>query len=180
MSTNNELKQEKARETLGMPDNLSTEEDIDYIAGFLKAAEMIENSVKTVRIERKGQLLFTFKVHALSEQDMSDARKMATTFMRNPRGKKLPPIEKEFNSALANSCIIYLATVDEDKKRLWDNQKLKEKLDVIGTGYELIDKVLLPGEKSAVIDVIDDLCGYSGDDELDSDEADNDIDIAKN
>ena len=171
-----ELKQQEAREALAMEDPMTEEEEIDYITGFLKAAEMLEETIKKIRIERKGQLLFTFKIHALSEDDMMRARKMATTYMPNPINRKLPKVEKDFNKPLANSCLIYLATTDEDKKRLWDNPKLKEKLGVVGMGYDLIDKVLTPGEKAGVIEQIDELCGYTDDEgeEL------SDIDIAKN
>lgn len=173
-----EIKQQEAREALAMEDNMSVAEEIDYITGFLKAAEMLEETTKTIRIERKGQLLFTFKIHALSEEDMMRAKKMATTYMPNPANRKLPKVEKDFNKPLANSCLIYLATTEEDKNRLWDNPQLKDKLDVVGMGYEMIDKVLTPGEKSAVIEQIDELCGYTDAD--DENEEPTDIDLAKN
>ena len=169
-SKTNENKQQEAAETLAIKEDMSVEEEIDYISGFLKAAEMIEETTKTILIKRNGVSLFSFKIHALTEEEMIKARKMATTYMPNPKSKKLPPIEKEIDSALGKSCLIYLATVDEDKKKLWDNKTLKDKLNFIGTGYEMIDKVLLPGEKSNIIDVIDTLSGFD-EDEIDTTEA---------
>lgn len=184
--TKAEMKMEESKEALAIQDDASAEEEIDYVAGFLKAAEMLKEETTKIEIRRKGQLLFSFKIHALSEQDILTARKMATSYMTNPRNKKLPKVAKEYNNALGNSCIIYLATTDEDKEKLWDNIQLKNALmtagilpkNFVGTGYDIIDKVLSAGEKQLVIDEIDKLCGYSNDD--DEDEDFSDIDIAKN
>ena len=180
-----EMRQQEARETLAMESDMTEQEELDYVAGFLKAAEMLKEETKTIRIERKGQLLFSFKIHALSEQDMTRAQKMATTYTKN-KNKKLPDVKKDFDKALGTSCLIYLATVDEDRQRLWDNVQLKNALmsagilskDFVGMGYDLIDKVLSPGEKNRVIEEIDKLCGYSEDE--DEYERLSDIDLAKN
>lgn len=183
--TKAEMKQQEAREALAMEDNMTEQEELDYVAGFLKAAEMLKEETTKIEIRRKGQLLFTFKIHALSEQEMSRAQKMATTYTKN-KNKKLPDVKKDFDKALGTSCLIYLATVDEDRQRLWDNVQLKNALmsagilskDFVGMGYDLIDKVLSPGEKNMVIEEIDKLCGYSEDE--DEEETLSDIGIAKN
>jgi hypothetical protein len=60
--------------------------------------------------------------------------------------------------------LIHTATVDEDKAKLWDNKKLWDRLNVL-SGIDVIDKVLLPGEKDAVIEKINEISGYAEDEE---------------
>ena len=92
--------------------------------------------------------------------------------------KKLK-VESDRDPVVYESYLIYLATVEEDKKKYWDNQKLKDKFDVM-QGYELVDKVLLPGEKDAVIDQINILSGYNLDEDEDEGVPRDDTEIAKN
>lgn len=164
---------EEAAENLGINEEMSEQEEFDLVTGFLKAAEDLSNRTKVIVIQRNGKKFFKFRIRAISEHEMNAARKKATSYMANPKNKKLPPIEKDHNYVDFKSYLIYLATVDEDKAKLWDNPELKNKFDVM-EGYNLVDKVLLPGEKDDIIEVIDELIGYS------DDEYSNDIDIAKN
>lgn len=170
MTTNKKV--EEAAENLGINEEMTQEEEFDLVTGFLKAAETLSEETKTYKVRRGKKVLFSFRLHALSEPEMKQALKKSTTYMPNPKGKRLPPIEKERDQVKYNSYIIYLATVDEDRAKIWDNPELKQKLGVMES-YELIDKVLRPGDKDEVINLIDELCGY-GEDDL------SDIDIAKN
>ena len=52
--------------------------------------------------------------------------------------------------------------MDEDRKKLWDNKKAQEALNVL-QGVEMIDAVLLSGEKDRIIDVINEISGYGDD-----------------
>ena len=52
--------------------------------------------------------------------------------------------------------------MDEDRKKLWDNRKAQEALDVL-SGVDMIDAVLLSGEKDRIIDVINEISGYDDD-----------------
>ena len=55
--------------------------------------------------------------------------------------------------------------MDEDRKNTWDNRRAQEELGVL-QGADMIDAVLLPGEKDRIIDRINDISGY-GEDDLD-------------
>lgn len=175
-----EKKYEEAVEALGLNEDMSAEEEFDIIANFLKAAEMVETVTKKIEIKRNGELLLRFRIRAVTGPDMRRAQKAATSYIPNPKMKKLK-VESDRNQVIYESYLIYLATVEEDKKNYWDNQKLKEKFDVM-QGYELIDKVLLPGEKDAVLDQINILSGYNLEDGDGEDEEKplDDIEIAKN
>ena len=162
----------EATEALGIDENLSEDEEFDLISGFLKAADSLAEMTKNIVIRRQGKTLLKFRIRPISELDMKSAKKKATTYMPNPNNKKLPAIVKDRDEVVYNSYIIYLATVPEDRAQLWDSRDLRAKLGV-DEGYELVDKVLLPGEKDAIIEQIDELCGYG-------DSVTNDIDTAKN
>ena len=145
----------------GIPENMTAEEEFDLVEGFLKAVEFKtdEKNIKNIEIRRNGNFLFSFRVHPLSEADLQKAKKSATTYMPNPAGKQFPPVEKATSKVVYNSNVIYLATVEEDKKQLWDNKDLQKKLGAI-QGYELIDAALMAGEKDMIIDVIEQISGY--------------------
>lgn len=169
-------KVQEAQELLNVDELTTKEEEFDLIEGFLKAVENVEQTIKTIRIERDGKLFFAFHIHPISAEDMRTAQKVATSYIPDPRSKKLPKIEKDRDRVAYESYLIYLATTDEDKAKLWDNADLKKKFNVL-ENYRLIDKALLPGEKDSIIDVINSISGYDGnsiDGELD------DIEIAKN
>ena len=172
-----EKKVAEAKEALGIDENLTQEEEFDYVAGFLKAAEVFEEIVQPIEIKRAGELLLKFNVHPYSTKDVDAARKKATTYGKNPKGPKYPNIVKSYNNDAAESYLIYLSTCDADRAKYWDNPKFKERFDVM-EGYELIDKVLLPGEKQNIIQVLDALGGFDDDDN--EQEEKSDIDVAKN
>lgn len=60
--------------------------------------------------------------------------------------------------------MIYTATIDEDRAKTWDNKKAQEAFNVL-QGVDVIDAVLLSGEKDRIIEVINEISGY--DDSLD-------------
>lgn len=164
---------EEAVEALGVNENMSTEEEFDLISGFMKASELITENTKKVEIRDNGELLFAFRIHAVTAEDIKVAKKKATTFMPNPVNKKLPPIEKDVDKVTYQSFLIYLATVEEDKTKIWENPALMSKFGVM-EGYELIDKVIPSGKKQQILTAIDILSGY------DDEEPADDIDTAKN
>ena len=70
----------------------------------------------------------------------------------------------ETNTAKFRSWLIYTATIDEDRAKTWDNKKAQEAFNVL-QGVDVIDAVLLSGEKDRIIEVINEISGY--DDSLD-------------
>lgn len=150
----------KTPEELGLPSNVE-EVQYDLVQALLEAGNYgnAEEEQKLVRIERNGKFMFEFTVHPISEDDVRIARHKSTTFMKNPNGKNLPPIEKETDFSKLRSWKIYLATVEEDQKKIWGNPALKEAFNIIEP-WEAVDKLLKGGEKSAVDDLINSISGY--------------------
>lgn len=177
MST--KVKVEEAREAVLMDAVTSKEEEFDYISGFFRAAELITENIQPITIQRDGVKLFEFSVHALTGNDARAAKKKASTRIPNPINKKLPPIVKEVNEVAYQSYLIYLATTNEDRKKYWDNPTFRDKFGVM-EAYELVDKVLLPGEKAQVLDEIDTLSGYGFSDIDYEEDEESDTETAKN
>lgn len=157
--------------------DIQKEEEYDLVKGLLEAAEYrtSDDCISEEEIRRNGKLLFKVHIHPIGDSDFKTARKKATTFMPNPMNKKLPQIEKSFDTALYNSWIIYLATTAEDQKEVWGNKSLRDKLET-NLPVETIDSVLTAGEKAALINRIGEISGT--DDEEDDDEL-SDEDTAK-
>ena len=103
-------------------------------------------------------VLLKFRIRPLSEDEYSKCKNRYTKYVRNKQiGIKLP---EDTDSVMYRNALIYQATVDEDRAKLWDNNEAWRKLDVIN-GVELIGKVLKAGEKDAVLEKIDEISGYS-------------------
>ena len=82
--------------------------------------------------------------------------------MRNKQlGIRMP---EDTNRTRYQSAIIYEATIEEDRKKLWNNRKvwdaLNKKKDRIMNGVDVIDCVLKAGEKDKVLEAIDKLSGF--------------------
>ena len=124
-----------------------------------------KDSYERIQIRRKGKLFFEFRIRPISEEESVECREKATKFAPRKRGQ--PKREIETNAAKFRSWLIYTATVDEDKKKTWDNKQLWRALEDHGkdilTYTDVIDVVLNPGEKAAIVDKIDLLSGFDGD-----------------
>lgn len=79
---------------------------------------------------------------------------------------KYKPIKfaEETDNAKFRSSLIYHATVEEDRTKLWDNQQvwdgLRKQGVLVVTALDVIEAVLLGGEKDRVIDEINKLSGF--------------------
>lgn len=162
------LEKEDETKPTGLPsDEVVAMTQEELIKGLLEAAdfETNEDTMKKIRIERAGKLLFEFMVHPLSEKELMRIRKLSTPMIKNPAGKHLPKIEGDIRLDEFRSRKIYAATTDEYKQKLWDNPQVKAGLKAKGKDiieeHEIIDAVLMAGEKSWVADVIDDISGYN-------------------
>jgi hypothetical protein len=142
------------------------EAEYDLVKSLLEAADFrnSEDLITKIEIKRAGKFLFEFRVRPLGDEEGRTIRKKATKYMPNPNGKKLPPIEKEFNSALFHSWMIYTATVEEDKQRIWGNKTVMEKYDCMQP-VDMVDILLRSGEKMQVAEIISDISGMSDDDD---------------
>lgn len=136
--------------------------EADLLRGLLEAAADLEEKTELVTIARKGKVYFGFRVHGLTEEQYQECRRKATKFQKkNALGVKLP---EETDHTRYRSLVIHEATVEEDRAKLWDNKEAWRQKNVLN-GPTLIDKVLLAGEKEAVLIKIDELSGYVDDEE---------------
>lgn len=148
------------------------EAEYDLVKALLESAEYktAEDSITEAEIRRNGKYLFTVHLHPISDTDARLARKKATTYMKNPNGKKLPPIEKEFDASKFNAWLIYLATTEEDQQNIWGNPAITQKYN-LALPVDSIDVLLTLGEKHRLADVVTDISGL--DDDEDSEESEN-------
>lgn len=120
------------------------------------------HSYERIQIRRGGALKFEFRIRPVSEEESLACHDHATKFAPRKRGQ--PKQEIETNAAKFRSWLIYTATVDEDRAKTWDNRQAQQALNVL-QGVDMIDAVLLSGEKDRIIDRINEISGYS--DEVD-------------
>lgn len=145
-------------EELGKDEIRSVEPSL--LQGLLAAGDDAHAETVNINIQRNGKQYFSFHIRPLTEEEYLKASEKATSFERNKQlGIKIPT---ERNDALYRSILIHTATVDEDRKVLWDNEEARKHFDVL-SGLDVIDKVLLPGEKLAVTNKIDEVSGYGTD-----------------
>jgi len=121
-----------------------------------------EASYERIQIRRNGKLKFEFRIRPISEDESLACHDHATRFAPRKRGQ--PKREIETNMSKFRSWLIFTATVDEDRAKLWDNKQAQQTFNVL-QGVDLIDCVLLSGEKDRIIDRINEISGY--DDEAD-------------
>lgn len=163
-------KNENEEKVTGLPEQEVIEQtEEQLIEGLLFAAEAkySDDEQKIINIKRNGRVAFSLRIRPLSEDELMRIRKSSTPTYANPANKKLK-IEGELRYGEFRSKKIYEATVPEKSgQKIWDNPTLKAKFNAKGfdiiESWELIDKVLLAGEKDAVSDLIDNLSGYDVD-----------------
>ena len=163
MATNNEEKKDVTG--LGTAHN-PKETEYDLVAALLEAAEFktADDQITEVEIKRAGKFLFTVHIHPISESDARFARKKATIYMPNPNNKKLPPIEKDFDTAKFNSWLIYLATTEEDQKKIWGNPQVMAAKG-LNQPVESVEELLTLGEKRKLADLVTEISGLDDDDD---------------
>lgn len=151
---------EEPKEIMSSEDLLMNEDAL--LSGLLAAAEYADDksAQKKIQIKRNGKKLFEFTIHPLSEEESNQCLKSSTKKLPNPMGKRYPKIDGDVDYVALRSRKIYAATIPEDQKKLWDNPKVKNKLNLL-TALDVIDKVLLAGEKSRIVEQIDELSGFN-------------------
>ena len=138
---------------------LRTYED-DILKGLLAAAnyKTEEDNIHPVEIVRNGVVLIKFHIRPLSEEEYRTCKEKNTKYVRNKQlGIKFP---EDTNSVRYRSALIYQATIDEDREKIWNNKDAWKELNVLN-GIDLIEKTLLAGEKDAVLELVDKISGYT-------------------
>lgn len=131
----------------------------DILGGLMAAANYKkgDDQCKKVEIVRGGEVCFTFRVRPLGEDEYRKSLERNTKYVKNKAvGIRVP---EKTDQTRYRSELIYRATVPEDQAKLWDNHAAQVQLDVV-TGIDLIDKVLMAGEKNAVCELLDEISGY--------------------
>lgn len=140
-----------------------SELDEDSMLNALLSAANYKNDTamhREMQIKRDGKVLFTFTVRPISDEEYKQCRSLSSKRKPHPRGKGYGFIETEYNDAMMRSYEILTATVNKEK--VWSNKKLKDKLGVI-QDIDVIDSVLLVGEKAKICDVIEEISGFGED-----------------
>ena len=145
-----ELTEEEKRETI-----LANEDD--YLEGLLAAADNAANDTKKIEIIRNERKYFSFSIHSLTDEMLKDIRKKYTKYTKNRRqGIR---VADELDMPKYRASVIYNSTTEEDKAKLWDNPDVKKGLEAKGiciiNALDVIDAVLLPGEKDRIMEIID-------------------------
>lgn len=153
-------------------DLLMSEEDI--LNGMLDAAgfKNDENFQKKLQIVRpvkvtdevtgetveKDKVFFEFTVRPLDETEMYTCRKKATKRVPSTRNKNIME-DADFDLAKFKALKIYVATVGEEGKKIWDNDAVKRRIGTL-SALDVINEILLAGEKDWIDDIIDEISGY--------------------
>lgn len=145
----------------------------DDILKALSAKDFHEEMTEVIEI-KLGSTVFSFRIRPLSEKEWDRCREKNTKYQKNRKlgGMKLP---ESTNTPGYHSHLIYTATVDEDRAKLWDNKRFwaaasqpdkDGKRREILTGTDMID-VMIPfaGKKQEIIDRIERLSGFDDDSE---------------
>jgi len=134
----------------------------DILAGLLELGQSRDSTdnYKTIQIKRGGALKLSFRIRPITEDEVQACSRRATRYAPSKPGQPKKAIET--NQAQFRSFIIYTATVDEDRAKVWDNKKALEAMGLL-QGVDLVDRVLLAGEKSRILDVIDEISGFDDD-----------------
>lgn len=121
-----------------------------------------EQYQRKVQIKRNGEDIAEFWIRPLTEKEIQECRKQASKYRQDPRGKLFGKIEIEIDAVKFRSYKILMATVDKGSGILWDNEKLKDGLGVLHS-IDVIDKILIGGEKDRIADLIDEISGFGTD-----------------
>lgn len=138
------------------------ENEEDFIQGLIDASEFSTEETQRIEIVRDGRLYFAFRIRPLSSEEYDKCRRRHTKYVRNKNfGMKMP---QDTDRIKYQSDLIYQATVEEDREKLWDNRKvwnaLNAKKDRIINGLDVVECVLKAGEKDKILEAIDKLSGF--------------------
>ncbi|MEF9973717.1 MAG: hypothetical protein RR482_01590 [Clostridia bacterium] len=149
-----------------LPENQATPEELraeilmneDDILKMLTNPVQHETQTETIDVTF-GTLRFQFRIRPLSESEWDKCRERNTKYSRNRRlgGMKLP---ESTDTVAYHSDLIYTATVDDDKAKLWNNKRFWEACKAV-TGRDMVDKLIpYAGKKAAIVERIETLSGF--------------------
>lgn len=129
----------------------------DILGGLLAAAKGQDEEKHPIQIVRDGKVCLEFSIRPLSEEDYNKAHEQNTVYAKNKQfGVRVP---QKTNTTRYRSMLIYMATVEADREKVWNNKEAWNALNVTNA-YDLIDRVLKAGEKDALLGKLDEISGY--------------------
>lgn len=134
---------------------------------ILKALANPTYDTETIELDFGGSVI-KFRIRPLSEKEWDRCRERHTKYSKNRKlgGIRIP---ESTNTVTYHSDLIFSATVDEDREKLWNNQRFWKAADAI-TGVDMVDKLIpLAGKKAAIVERIEILSGYHDEDDDDAD-----------
>lgn len=139
--------------------NIRMYED-DILGGLMAAAayKTDMDEVATIQIVRHKAVVLEFRIRPLSEDEYAKIRKKNTNYKKNKANGLR--IAESVNSADYRSELIYAATIEEDRTKIWDRTDAWDKCNVVN-GIGLIDVVLKAGEKDAILEKLDEISGFT-------------------
>lgn len=158
----------------GLESSTNFEQDEkSLVKALLEAADYKtgnEDSIKKIFVKKQsGETLFSFRIRGLSQSEIQAAAKKATKQIPNPAGPKYPKISGERSTTEYHNNLIYTATVDEDKQRIWGNNDIKQKLNIFDEA-DCVDILLNAGTKSKIVEEVLKLSGFDGEDVVDEED----------
>lgn len=157
----------------GLESSTNFEQDEkSLISALLEAADYksaSEENTKTIQVKKNGKVLFTFRIRGLSQSEIDAAAKKATKQIPNPAGPKYPAISGERNRSAYYNNLVFIATVEEDRKKIWENAEFNRKFNILDAA-DSVNEILKGGIKSKVVDEILKLSGFDGEDVVDEDD----------
>lgn len=127
---------------------------VDALMGA--AAYRTEEQLREITIVRGEQALFKFRIHGLTEDEFVRCRRQNT----KNRGRR----DEEINWIRYSAQVVYEATVVDDKKLLWQNHEVRDRLGV-SSAVDVVLKVLTPAERAKIVEAVESISGF--DDDLD-------------
>ena len=149
----------------GLESSTNFEQDEKSIVkALLEAADY-----KTGNEDNTKKIFVKKQSGGLSQSEIQAAAKKATKQIPNPAGPKYPKISGERSTTEYHNNLIYTATVDEDKQRIWGNNDIKQKFNIFDDA-DCVDILLNAGTKSKIVDEVLKLSGFDGEDIVDEED----------
>lgn len=151
-----------AKQDADLPTKEEVLENEDALLDGLLAAAKFKEDVgvrRLIRVTREGNALFEFHIRPLSEEEIDECHKGAAKYAPSPVNREVR-VEIDVDYVRLRSLKIYTATVPEDRRKLWDSKTVQKRLNVL-TAVDVINTVLMAGEKDSICDEIDALSGYN-------------------
>ena len=134
-------------------------------AELLRSLTRKDHNEDTTKIEVKFRgVVFRFRIRALSEREYDDCREKCTKYSKNRRLGNMRLPEKT-DTVRYHTLLIYTATVEEDRAKLWDNKTLWDAVNAV-TGTDMVDRLIpTAGKKQSIVEQIEKLSGFDDEDE---------------